>query len=100
MLNLPSFMELKPYPYEYDQPTTEKEDVLDVLFGRKARDGLGRTYDDLVNSSEMIYLYQAIADNYEAEKALFRLLGQHWDDLNKSLKDVIEAQAQIAAEEW
>ena len=87
------------YPPIYDEPETTKQEVLDVVCGRKTRDGLGRAYDDLLGDTPMMLWAERITNNPDAERDLFSFLGKCWGDVPASVKAELESLAASAAKE-
>lgn len=94
-----SYMERGAYPPEYDEPEATKQEVLDVLAGRKVRDGLGRDFDDLMSDTSMTLVYELLTDDGDAERDLMTFLGQRWGDVPASVKAVFESLAESTAKE-
>lgn len=94
-----SYMERVAYPPVYDEPETEKLEVLNVVFGRKTRDGLRRDFDDLMGDTSLQLWAERLTNNPDAERDLFAFLGQRWGDVPASVKSEIESLAETAAKE-
>lgn len=91
------------YPPFYDEPEATTQEVLDVVFGRSLRDGLGRDFNDLIGDTPMQLWAERLAYNTEAERDLMSFLGQHWSDVPASVRAELEGLAESAAKqdsEW
>lgn len=66
-----------PYPPEYDHPEATKQEILDVLYGRRIRDGLGRDVDDLLSDTAMMLWQERIANDPDAERELMEHIGKY-----------------------
>lgn len=86
------------YPPEYDEPETTKQEVLDVLFGRRARDGLGRDYDDLLGETSLQSWASQITDDMDAEQELMALIGRHIDEAPR-VRAILEELAEAATKQ-
>src|SRR5690606_41244423 len=74
------------YPPIYDEPEATKQEVLDVVFGRSLRDGLGRDFDDLIGDTPMQLWAERLAYNTEAERDLMAFRGRHRRDVPASVR--------------
>lgn len=80
------------YPPAYDEPETTKTEVLDVVFGRRHRDGLGRDFDDLMSETSLMLWSERISSDPDAERELMGLINLH----GKLTKAHINELAEIA----
>jgi len=90
-----SYMERGAYPPEYDEPEATRQEVLDVVFGRSHRDGLGRDFDDLMSETSLMLWSERISSDPEAEREMMALINLH----GKLTKAHIENLAEAAAEQ-
>lgn len=86
------------YPPEYDEPETTKSEVLDVIYGRSLRDGLGRDWDDLMGDTSMQAWASQIADDMDAEQELMALIGRHSHE-SPRVRAILEELAESAAKQ-
>lgn len=87
------------YPPIYDEPEATRQEVLDVVFGRSHRDGLGRDFDDLMSDTPMMLWTERISLNPDAERDLFSFLLARWGELPASVMAEIDELAQLAAKQ-
>ena len=88
-----------PYPPEYDKPETTKSEVLDVVFGRKVRDGLGRDFDNLMSDTAMMLYAEHLADHGDAERDLMAFIGRNWRDAPANVRAIFDDLAESAAKQ-
>jgi len=98
-MNLPSYMELAPCPPEFDEPEATADEVLEVIFGQRDEDGLGRDFNDLMNDTVMGEYHDRLAFHIRPERLFFRTIGQLWNRFPLEVQKVFEKMAEEAAKD-
>lgn len=84
------------YPPQYDEPEATKAEVLDVVFGLKPRDGLGRDFDALMADTSLQIWAERVTNDPDIESDLLAFLGKRWGEAPASVRAVFEGLAEAA----
>lgn len=96
-----NFLRCEP-PY-FDEPEVTPEEVLEVAFGLRQKDSVGRDRDDLLFDSPLALFFEHLGDDPDAMLDFYEFLGQHRSTLPASVKQILDARADAAArqeKEW